>query len=189
MFGKGLVTGMRVTLKHFFGKKETFCYPEEKLPMPERFRAGHLVLDYKKCIACQLCAMSCPNKAIELKVVTDAQRKRHLTSYVHDIGRCMYCDLCIENCALKGLHWDQNYEISTYDRAELKYDVMKDDDRAYLKEVMETAAANPAPPIVPKKPVPPKPAAPAAKPAEAPKPVAPEVKPVDKKETEVKPNE
>ena len=52
MFGEGLLTGMGVTWKHFWGKKETFCYPEEKLPMTERFRGGHLVLDHKKCIAC-----------------------------------------------------------------------------------------------------------------------------------------
>ncbi len=180
MFGKGLITGMRVTLKHFFGKKETFCYPEEKLPMPERFRGGHLVIDYKKCIACQLCSMACPNQAIELKVVTDAQRKRHLTSYIHHMGRCMFCDLCIENCALHGLHWDQNYEISAYTRDAFDYEVLTDDDRKYLKEVMEAAAANPAPPIVPKKPA-------APKPAEAPKPEP--KKPEENKETEVKPNE
>ena len=43
MFGKGLITGLRVTLKHFFGKKSTFCYPEEKLPMTE-----HLSVKGKK---------------------------------------------------------------------------------------------------------------------------------------------
>ena len=182
MFGKGLITGMRVTLKHFFGKKATFCYPEEKLPMPERFRGGHLKLDYKKCIACQLCSMACPNGAIELKVVTDAQRKRHLTSYIHHMGRCMYCDLCIENCALHGLHWDQNYEISAYHREAFDYEVLTDSDREYLNQVMEAAAANPAPPIVPKKPVPPKP-------VEAAKPEKEGAKAEEKTETEGKPNE
>lgn len=45
MWGKGLVTGLKVTWGHFFGKKETVYYPEEKLPMTERFRGGHLLLD------------------------------------------------------------------------------------------------------------------------------------------------
>ena len=92
----------------------------------------------------------------------------------------MFCDLCIENCALHGLHWDQNYEISAYTRDAFDYEVLTDDDRQYLKEVMEAAAANPAPPIVPKKPA-------APKPAEAPKPEP--KKPEENKETEVKPNE
>ncbi len=81
MFGKGLVTGMGVTIKHFFGKKETFCYPEEKLPMAEGFRGGNLTMDWRVCIACQLCAMACPNKALDLKVVTDAKKKRHMEHY------------------------------------------------------------------------------------------------------------
>ena len=58
MWGKGLIEGLVVTWKHFWGKKETFYYPEQKLPMTERFRGGHLVLDDKKCIGCKLCAMA-----------------------------------------------------------------------------------------------------------------------------------
>ena len=37
MFGKGLLTGMGITWKHFWGKKSTVCYPEEKLPMTEKY--------------------------------------------------------------------------------------------------------------------------------------------------------
>ena len=102
MFGEGLLTGMGVTWKHFWGKKETFCYPEEKLPMTERFRGGHLVLDHKKCIACSLCSLACPNQAIKLKIVPDAKKKRHMQSYVHLVGRCLYCNLCVEACAFLG---------------------------------------------------------------------------------------
>ena len=43
MWGKGLIEGLVVTWKHFWGKKETFYYPEQKLPMTDRFRGGHLV--------------------------------------------------------------------------------------------------------------------------------------------------
>ncbi|MBQ7515922.1 MAG: 4Fe-4S dicluster domain-containing protein [Schwartzia sp.] len=167
MFGKGLITGMGITIRHFFGKKATFCYPEEKLTMTEHFRGGHLTIDYKKCIACQLCAIQCPNQAIKLKVVTDANRKRHLESYVHSMGRCLYCDLCIEGCAPHALSWDKDYEISTWHKEDLVHQVMTDEDRSYLAEVMTQAAANPTPPPVPK--AAPKPAAaapPAAKPAD-----------------------
>ena len=48
MWGKGLITGMKVTWGHWFGKKETVYYPEEKLPMTERFRGGHLAFDEEK---------------------------------------------------------------------------------------------------------------------------------------------
>ncbi len=68
MWGKGLITGMKVTWGHWFGKKETVYYPEEKLPMTERFRGGHLAFDEEKCIGCKLCAIGCPNAALDLTV-------------------------------------------------------------------------------------------------------------------------
>lgn len=156
MFGKGLITGLGVTLKHFFGKKSTFCYPEEKLPMTEHFRGGHLVLAYKKCIACTLCAQACPNQALKLKVVADANKKRHLSEYIYLMGRCLYCDLCVESCPTKALSWDKDYAISTWHKADMTHEVMTDEDRAYLAHVMAEAAANPkpsAPPKPPTKPV------------------------------------
>ena len=81
MWGKGLVTGLRVTWRHFFGKKETVYYPEEKLPMTERFRGGHLVLDVEKCKACTICAINCPNAALKLQVEVDENKKRHIAAF------------------------------------------------------------------------------------------------------------
>lgn len=162
MFGKGLITGLGVTLKHFFGKKSTFCYPEEKLPMTEHFRGGHLALEYKKCIACTLCAQACPNQALKLKVVVDANKKRYLSEYIYQMGRCLYCDLCVEACPTKALSWDREYAISTWHKADMTHDVLTDEDRAYLKQAMAEAAANPKPPAAPR----PKPASAPEKPAE-----------------------
>ena len=101
MFGKGLLRGMGVTWKHLWGKKETFCYPEEKLQMTENFRGGNLAMDWRVCIGCSMCANACPNKALDLTIVQDAKKKRHMQSYVHKSGRCLYCNLCVEACPVK----------------------------------------------------------------------------------------
>lgn len=119
MVGKGLLEGMRITLKAFFAKKETLQYPEEKLKMPARFRGGELELEHEKCIACGLCAMACPNHVIELTTGTDEQKKRHLKSYIYHSGLCMYCNFCIEACPTKAICWDKNYENSRYFRNDL----------------------------------------------------------------------
>ncbi len=137
MIGEGLLTGMKVTLGHWFGKKVTFCYPEEKITMTERFRGGHLAMDYKKCIGCQLCAMACPNKAITLKSVQDAVKRRHITSYIHDVGRCLYCNLCVEACATKALYWDKEYACSSWNREDMYHQVLTDDDMKFLDTAME----------------------------------------------------
>ena len=124
MQGKGLLTGLSVTLRHFFGRKETVQYPEEKLPMSDLFRGGRLVLNEKKCIGCKLCAMSCPNAALALTVEVDDQKKRHMKKYVHKSGRCLYCNFCVEACPTKAISWDKNYENACYYKEDLTYDAV-----------------------------------------------------------------
>ena len=136
MFGKGLLTGMSVTWKHLWGKKETFCYPEEKLPMTDNFRGGNLAMDWRVCIGCSMCANACPNKALDLTIVQDAKKKRHMKSYVHKSGRCLYCNLCVEVCPVHTLVWDKDYAISTWSKETMTHDAMTDADRADLEEFL-----------------------------------------------------
>ena len=136
MFGKGLLTGMSVTWKHLWGKKETFCYPEEKLPMTDNFRGGNLAMDWRVCIGCSMCANACPNKALDLTIVQDAKKKRHMKSYIHKSGRCLYCNLCVEVCPVKTLVWDKDYAISTWSKETMTHDAMTDQDRTDLEEFL-----------------------------------------------------
>lgn len=136
MFGKGLLTGMSVTWKHLWGKKETFCYPEEKLPMTDNFRGGNLAMDWRVCIGCSMCANACPNKALDLTIVQDAKKKRHMKSYVHKSGRCLYCNLCVEVCPVHTLVWDKDYAISTWSKETMTHDAMTDKDREDLEEFL-----------------------------------------------------
>ena len=141
MFGKGLLTGMSVTWKHLWGKKETFCYPEEKLPMMDNFRGGNLAMDWRVCIGCSMCANACPNKALDLTIVQDAKKKRHMKSYIHKSGRCLYCNLCVEVCPVKTLVWDKDYAISTWSKETMTHDAMTDQDRVDLEEFLAQVAA------------------------------------------------
>jgi len=65
-----ILGGLRVTLRHFFRKKVTMQYPEEKWVVPEGYRgAPYLVKDQDgntKCVSCQLCEFVCPPKAIRI---------------------------------------------------------------------------------------------------------------------------
>jgi NADH-quinone oxidoreductase subunit I len=62
--------GFKVTLRHFFKRKVTMQYPEEKWVVPEGYRgAPYLVRDQEgntKCVSCQLCEFVCPPKAIKI---------------------------------------------------------------------------------------------------------------------------
>jgi formate hydrogenlyase subunit 6/NADH:ubiquinone oxidoreductase subunit I len=62
------IGGFKVTLRHFFKRKVTMQYPEEKWVVPAGYRgAPYLVKDQDgntKCVSCQLCEFVCPPKAI-----------------------------------------------------------------------------------------------------------------------------
>ena len=124
MLGKGLLKGMKVTLKHCFGKNVTVQYPEEKLPMSPRFRGGDIVLDNDKCIACGLCAMACPNNAIDLTTEKSESGKKVMARYFHQIPVCLYCNYCIEACPTQAIRWTQNYEMSSLRHEDLIIDCM-----------------------------------------------------------------
>lgn len=125
MLGKGLLTGMKITLRRFFGKGNTVQYPDEKIPMSARFRGGFLDLNADKCIACGLCAMACPNHVIVITTGKDeSSNKKCLTAYRHHAGLCLYCNLCLEACPTQALAWTRNYEMAGYSRDVLVYDCL-----------------------------------------------------------------
>ena len=139
MLGKGLLQGMGITLRAFFAKKETLQYPEAKLVMPERFRGGELELDHKKCIACGLCALACPNNVIALTTDKGENNKKYLTSYKHKAGLCLFCNLCLEACPTKALSWTQDYEMSVFNRGAMTCDCLA----ASRKKEQQAGAAAP----------------------------------------------
>ena len=68
--GLGIVKGMGLTLRRFFEPKVTIKYPEERAPLPHKFR-GRLQLLYDewgtlKCETCFQCAQACPIECIDM---------------------------------------------------------------------------------------------------------------------------
>ena len=113
-----LLLGLKVTFFEFFQPAVTLQYPEEKRDPYPNFR-GNLKLHKNKCTACMICVNYCPNFCIDVKFNLGADKKRKLESYTVDMGRCMYCGICVEVCPFGANYWDQSYERSVYDRAQL----------------------------------------------------------------------
>ncbi len=68
--GIGIAKGMATTFRNFFSPKVTRQYPEERPPIPDRWR-GRLDLIYDpfgehKCEVCFQCAQVCPVEAIDM---------------------------------------------------------------------------------------------------------------------------
>lgn len=122
MYGEGLLKGLGITIRHFFGRAITQQYPEEKPVLPERFH-GLLSLDVARCTACGTCANFCPNGVIKISSERDEHKKRHLTEYKVNLFYCLFCGLCVEACPEGALRFTQNFELATYSRDGAVYDL------------------------------------------------------------------
>lgn len=158
MYGTGILKGMAVTLKHFvdsylddiywlsrggryyndealavrqsvYGKGvKTVFYPEEKLPVPERFRfVPFLVTDepppgqkwgHDWCTSCGICAKACPPQCIwiERGKLPNGRPKPEPVNFYIDIDICMNCGFCAEYCPFDAIKMDHDYELASYDR-------------------------------------------------------------------------
>ncbi len=102
-----LLKGMAVTGKHFFARKITVQFPEEKTPLSPRFRGLHALRRYEngeeRCIACKLCEAVCPALAISIESDVRADGTRRTTRYDIDLAKCIFCGFCEESCPVDSI--------------------------------------------------------------------------------------
>ena len=127
---KSLLIGMKTTLKIFFRKKTTECYPENRkknLYISPLYRGClemiHTAGNHHHCVACGICQMNCPNGTIkvESEMVTDAEGKKTkvLKAYTYDLGRCMFCELCVRTCPHHAIQFTNQFENAVFTRSKL----------------------------------------------------------------------
>ena len=131
-----LFKGLRVTFKQQApGEIITEQYPKLRPIVSERFRgAPRLNLDPETgeslCIACNLCAVVCPENCIEVgwenrEVVASGrqgQKRKVLTTFIFDTSRCLFCNLCAEICPTYCLELTQDFELAAYSREGMIWD-------------------------------------------------------------------
>lgn len=138
MYGKGLLKGLGITLKHTFEKDITIQYPEEMPFLQDRFR-GCLAFDFSKCIACGLCTKACPNNVLSLETVKEeGAKKKKLLSYTIDLQYCLFCNLCVEVCPTNTLYFTHNFELSKFKREDIKIVYYRPPELDMLPEEKET---------------------------------------------------
>ena len=97
-------------------------YPKDRPPVAERYRGAprlnvHPESNETLCIACNLCALACPEHLI---IVTSERneetRRKELTNFTYDTSRCMFCGLCEDACPVDALELTQDFELAYYTR-------------------------------------------------------------------------
>lgn len=128
--------GFKVTLKHFFSKKVTMQYPEEKWTVPQGYRgAPYLVKDpagNTKCVSCQLCEFVCPPRAIKItppgpagQVADRANAEKMPQEFEINMLRCIFCGLCQEVCPEEAIFLQKDYSLVGLTRKEMVYNKEK----------------------------------------------------------------
>ena len=69
------------------------------------------------CIACDLCALACPEHLIVVSSERNEKtRRKELTNFTYDLSRCMFCGLCEDACPTDALELTQDFELASYTR-------------------------------------------------------------------------
>ena len=120
-----LLRGMALTGRHFFARKITVQFPEEKTPQSVRFRGLHALRRYpngeERCIACKLCEAVCPALAITIESEQRADGSRRTTRYDIDLTKCIFCGFCEESCPVDSIVETHILEYHGEKRGDLYY--------------------------------------------------------------------
>ena len=146
LFGASILRGMAITLGHFIttytqgvrrflglpasGKQGagargifTCQYPEERVPLPERFRVLPVLLYEEetsaiRCTACGICTKVCPPQCIWIVQAKgeDGKPRMKPEEYVIETDVCMNCGLCAEFCPFDAIRMDHRFELAALER-------------------------------------------------------------------------
>ena len=120
-----LLKGFKLTGRHFFQRKITIQFPEEKTPLSPRFRGLHALRRYEngeeRCIACKLCEAVCPAMAITIESDVRDDGSRRTTRYDIDLTKCIFCGFCEEACPVDAIVETRVLEYHGEKRGDLYY--------------------------------------------------------------------
>ncbi len=101
----------------------TVEYPDERLPVFERFRMLPVLIyddedGYVRCTNCTICAKVCPPQCIWM---SQARSPRGTVAplpeeFFIDMDVCMNCGLCAEYCPFDAIKMNQNFELANSER-------------------------------------------------------------------------
>ncbi len=130
-----ILSGMGVTFRHIFRRKDTIQYPEQKHTFGETYRGvPALVRDQdgrEKCVACYMCQWVCPPLAITIEAAEFPAGdplhavEKYPERFEINMLRCIYCGLCEEVCPEEAIFMSKTYAVVGLSRELMIFDKRK----------------------------------------------------------------
>lgn len=132
LYFPAILSGMWITIRHFFKKPATTKYPEKRREFAPVYRGHHVLkrddLGRERCTACGLCAVACPAEAITM---TASERKpgeeklyreeKYASTYEINMLRCIFCGLCEEACPKEAVFLTDRIVVTDAERNRFIY--------------------------------------------------------------------
>ena len=120
--------GMLITLRWLFRKPVTAHYPQQHLPVQERYMGFPALLwDHSNgepfCTGCMVCVRECPTQCMTAVMkdnpkFTDgtSHRKKIIEVFEINLNRCILCGICEDVCAFDAIEMTHEHELSSFAR-------------------------------------------------------------------------
>ncbi len=127
-----ILSGLSLTFRHMFRKKDTLQYPEQRRAFGDRYRGVPVLVkdqdDREKCVACYMCQFVCPPRAITIDAAEYPaehplhQVEKYPSRFDINMLRCIYCGLCEEACPEEAIFMSQTYVVTGLSRELMIFD-------------------------------------------------------------------
>jgi len=125
-----VLKGLRYSVGKMGLETYTFQYPEEQWYPPDSYRGRPVLVEEggrPRCVACGLCARSCPPLAISMQAheVHDDIKEREPEWFEINMLRCIYCGYCEEVCPEEAIVMSKEYDLTFQHREEAHFGLDK----------------------------------------------------------------
>ena len=127
--------GLMTTLGWLFRRPVTAHYPDQHLPVQERYMGFPALLwdetaDEPFCTGCMVCVRECPTQCMSAEMMdnpkfTDgtSHRRKIIETFEINLNRCILCGICVDVCAFDAIEMTYEHELASYGRAGARADL------------------------------------------------------------------